>query len=341
MKLYLKNLLLVILVAFLANSCNYYKNIYGKNVKETTIIKIAENANFEEVIFTLTPYLENVESFKWLANLKKYPSLIKPGIYSLNKGENNNTVVNRLRAGEQTPIDVKIGYEIKTLDQLATAVSKNLNISKTDFLTTLQKQDFVLESGLKGNQLLVFFLPNTYEFYWNISSQKFIDKMKNVYNDFWTDENKEKLKKLNLSILQINTLASIVQEESEIKTEQPKIAGLYLNRLKNNIKLQADPTVKYALKLNSNFNYPIKRIFYKDLFVDSPFNTYKNMGLPPAPIGLANSNALLATLNASSHNYIYMCADPDRPGYHLFEKNYEKHLLNAKKYSNWANSKNL
>ncbi len=341
MKLILKKFVCVLIIACSLASCNYYDYIFNSNVKETTLIFIPENATYNDVLEIIEPHLKNIEGFKWVAERKKYPKLVKPGRYLLKKGESNNVIVNKLRIGNQEPVKLKLGYEIQTLEQLAKALNKNLDIPTNEFIDALSKKDYIIESGLKGNEQLVFFIPDTYEFYWNTSPDKFLDKMKNEYDNFWTSENREKAKDLGLTLLQTNVLTTIVQEESSKKDEQPKIARLYLNRLKNNIKLQADPTVKYAVKQKNGFSTSVKRIYYKDLFLDSPYNTYKVTGLPPAPIGLATKQALNATLNATKHEYIYMCADPKNAGYHVFEKTYEAHELNAQKYREWANKTGL
>jgi UPF0755 protein len=340
-KIKLFRFLVVLSILFSTMSCTYYDYIFAENVTESTTILIKENSDYETVLEQIKPYLKDIESFKWVAEKKKYPYAIKSGRYKINKGENNNTIINRLRGGRQETVDVKLGYEIKTTHQLAKMLAKNLSFTQEDFLEALSKKDFIQSSELKDNEQLIFFIPDTYEFYWSISADRFIDKMKKEYDKFWTDENRQKAKELGLTVLEVNILASIVQYETDKSDEQPKVAGLYLNRLKNSIRLQADPTVKYAVMQKNGFNTTVKRIYHKDLFLVSPFNTYRNLGLPPTPIGLATKQALTSVLHSDKHNYLYMCADPSRPGYHLFEKDYDKHLINAKKYSNWANENGI
>jgi len=182
------------------------------------------------------------------------------------------------------------------------------------------------------------FLPNTYEVYWNISPEKFRIKMLKEYQLFWTKERLLKARSLNLTPTQIITLASIVHKESVKKSERPTIAGVYLNRLKKGILLQADPTVIYAIKLSeNNFNKVIKRVLNKDLVLQSPYNTYQNQGLPPGPIAMPDIDAIDAVLNAKTHNYIYFCASVEKFGYHAFAVTLSEHLQNAKKYTNWLN----
>ena len=334
---FLRKFIVVLGLLFFLNSCNYYNYIFKKNVKETTHIYIPKNTDYQTVIKIIEPYLYDIESFKWVAEKKKYPKLIKSGRYLIEEGENNNSLINKLRIGSQDPVELKLGYEIQTMNQLAEILSKNLDFSKADFLASLAKKDFIVKSQLNSNEQLIFFLPDTYEVYWNTTPDEFLDKMKNEYDKFWTQENREKAKNLGLTVLEINTLASIVQYESDKKDEQPRIAGLYLNRLKKGIKLQADPTIKYALRQKNDFKIDVKRIYNKDLSFDSPYNTYKNVGLPPAPLGLATKNAINATLNATKHNYIFMCANPEKPGYHWFEESYLAHEKNAQRYREWAN----
>jgi UPF0755 protein len=182
------------------------------------------------------------------------------------------------------------------------------------------------------------FLPKTYEVYWNITAEKFRNKMLEEYNRFWTNDRVKKAAALDLSPVQVITVASIVHKESVKKSERPIIAGVYLNRLIQGMPLQADPTVIYALKLRDNdFDQIIKRVLYNDLFINSPYNTYKNIGLPPGPIAMPDVDAIDAVLNAEKHDYIYFCASVEKFGYHVFASTYEQHQVNAKKYADWMN----
>ena len=181
------------------------------------------------------------------------------------------------------------------------------------------------------------FIPNTYEMYWNTSAQEFVERMAKEYKAFWNDERKAKARKLGLSQSEVTILASIVQAEQNVKTdEQPVVAGLYLNRLKRNMQLQCDATLKFANKA-----YDVQRVLDFDKKIDSKYNTYKYTGLPPGPINLPEINAIDAVLNAKEHNYLYMCAKEDFSGYHNFTSSYNQHLRNAKKYQAELNKRKI
>jgi UPF0755 protein len=198
------------------------------------------------------------------------------------------------------------------------------------------------ENGFNEENVLVMFIPNTYDIYWNTSAVKFRDKMIKEYNKFWNKERTAKAAAQGLTPIQATILASIVHKESVKKDERPRIAGVYLNRLKLEMPLQADPTVIFAMKKKSNdFNQVIKRVFYNDLIMKHPYNTYVNIGLPPGPIAMPDITALEAVLNPEKHNYIYFCASVDRFGYHEFAATLAEHNVNAKKYSDWIISQGV
>jgi UPF0755 protein len=206
-------------------------------------------------------------------------------------------------------------------------------------LAAFRDTTFLQKNGFSNETVFSMFLPNTYQVYWNISAEKFRDKMLEEYNKFWNKERITKATALNLTPVQVTTLASIVQKESAKKSERPIVAGVYLNRLAKEMPLQADPTVIYALKLRDNdFEQVIKRVLYNDLFIASPYNTYQNTGLPPGPIAMPDVDAIDAVLNAEKHDYIYFCASVEKFGYHVFAATYEDHQVNAKKYSEWMNA---
>ena len=201
---------------------------------------------------------------------------------------------------------------------------------------------FLEENDVTEETILAVFIPNTYEVYWNISAEKFRDKMIKEYHNFWNKERTAKAAAQGLTPIQATILASIVHKESVKKDERPRIAGVYLNRLKLEMPLQADPTVIFAMKKKDNdFNQVIKRVFYNDLIMKHPYNTYVNIGLPPGPIAMPDITALEAVLNPEKNNYIYFCASVDRFGYHEFAATLPEHNINAKKYSDWINSQGV
>jgi len=189
---------------------------------------------------------------------------------------------------------------------------------------------------------LKFYIPNTYEFYWNTSGEEFRDRMVNYHTEFWNTSRTKKAKALNLTPAEVMSLAAIVQKETAKVEERPKVAGVYLNRLRRGMKLQADPTVIFAIQnQNQDFVTPIKRVLYKDLELDSPYNTYKNKGLPPGLIAMPDVSSIDAVLNAESHDYLYFVADTENMGYHKFAKTLAQHNRNARMYQNWVNEQKI
>jgi UPF0755 protein len=225
------------------------------------------------------------------------------------------------------------------LENLCQRLSAQIEPDTTQLLATFRDTVFLAENGFTKETVLAMFLPNTYQVYWNISAETFRGKMLDEYLKFWTKERLDKAAALALTPVQVITLASIVHKETAKKSERATVAGVYLNRLKIEMPLQADPTVIYALKLrDANFDQIIKRVLYQDLFINSPYNTYMHAGLPPGPIAMPDIDAIDAVLNADQHNYIYFCASVEKFGYHVFAATYAEHQKNAKKYSTWLNS---
>ena len=235
-------------------------------------------------------------------------------------------MVDLLRSGDQDAVKVTF-HNISRLSQLAALVSKQIEADSAQLMAAFYNPEFLKETGLKKNTVQAIFIPNTYELYWNTSGDQFVTRMLQESRHFWNVSNKEKAKKLKLSRVEVSTLASIVEAETKKSDEMPKVAGLYLNRLTIGMRLQSDPTVVFAL------NKPgIHRVYYADLKIESPYNTYIHTGLPPGPIGFPSTTALNAVLNQFESNYIYMCAKPDYSGYHNFANSYAKHQKNARIY---------
>jgi UPF0755 protein len=225
------------------------------------------------------------------------------------------------------------------LENLCDRISSQIEPDTTKLLSVFRDSLFLKQNGFTKENVIAMFIPNSYEFYWNVSAEKFRDKMLKEYKKFWTLERLIKAKKLGLSPVEVMTLASIVHKETVKKDERPKVARVYLNRLAQKMPLQADPTVIYAVKLRGNdFDQIIKRVLYADLSIGSPYNTYVNTGLPPGPIAMPDITAIDAVLSPDDNNYIYFCASVERFGYHEFAATYEEHQVNAKKYAAWLNS---
>ena len=320
-----------------------YTRVYNPNIvfaddTKEKYIYIPTSSDFIKVVEVLSEngLLINANSFKWLAKQKKYTNNIKPGRYKIDRALNNNELINLLRSGRQVPVKVTFN-NLRTKEQLAGKISSQIEADSLTLLEFISDTLFQQKLGLSDDNVACIFIPNTYEFYWNTSADQFVKRMLKEYQKFWNKERKAKANKIKLNYYQIATLASIVEKEQNIKRdERPKIAGLYLNRIKKKMKLESDPTLIFAL---GDFN--IKRVLNKDKKVDSPFNTYKHSGLPPGPICIPSINSIDAVLNASDHKYIFMCAKEDFSGYHNFAKTYTKHLLNARKYQKALNKRKI
>lgn len=303
--------------------------------KEEVYVQIPTGSNYTNVEKLLSPYIKSKTNFEYIAKIRSYKQNVKPGRFLIKKGMNAYQIITALRLN----IPVKLSFNNQErLENLCERLSTQIEPNKTELYNALFDSVFIVKNGFTKDNILAMFLPNTYEIYWNISPEKFRIKMLKEYQLFWTKERLLKARSLNLTPIQIITLASIVHKESVRKSERPTIAGVYLNRLKKGILLQADPTVIYAIKLSeNNFNKVIKRVLNKDLVLQSPYNTYQNQGLPPGPIAMPDIDAIDAVLNAKTHNYIYFCASVEKFGYHVFAVTLSEHLQNAKKYTNWLN----
>ena len=253
----------------------------------------------------------------------------------------NNKLINLLRNGKQTAVKLSFNNQ-DSFEKLAGRIAQQIEADSVTLLNSFQDSTFLKESGFNTKTALAMYIPNTYEFYWNTSATLFRSKMKDEYKRFWNSERLEKAKKLNLTENEVITLASIVQKETSSVKERPMVAKLYLNRLQEQWPLQADPTVIYSLKLrDNNFNQVIKRVLYNDLLIHSPYNTYLNQGLPPGPIAMPDISSIDAVLNATKHNYYYMCASITNIGTHEFAKRLSQHNKNAFKYQVWLNKQGV
>jgi UPF0755 protein len=318
------------------------RQVFSKNTKfseKEIYVHVPTGSSYEDVKKIIAPYVENMDRFEMVANKRSYPENIKPGRFLFTNGMNSYQLVKSLRSN----VPVKLAFNNQErVENLAGRVSFQIEPDSLSLLKTFKDSIFLKENGLTDENVLVVFIPNTYEVYWNISAEKFRDKMIKEYRNFWNKERTEKAAKQGLTPIEATILASIVHKESVKKDERPRIAGVYLNRMRQGMPLQADPTVIFAIKKKSNdFNQTIKRVFYNDLTMTSPYNTYVNIGLPPGPIAMPDITALEAVLNPEKNNFIYFCASVDRFGYHEFAATLEEHNKNAKKYSDWINSQGV
>jgi len=305
-----------------------YKYIFLPNINTPGSIIIPLNATYEQVLDSLRKHeiIQDYKAFDWVAKRKKYAQSIKPGKYLLDKGLNTNEILNMLRSGNQQPVQVTFN-NLRFISELAGAVAKYIQPDSVELLKKFTDPATFEKYGFTESTFHCMFIPNTYEFYWTTTADQFLERMSMEYKHFWNEERRNKATKLGLTPEEVMTVASIVQEESNKKDEKPIIAGLYLNRIKRGMPLQADPTVKFALG-----NFRIKRVLKSHLEVESPYNTYKYPGLPPGPINFPEIGSINAVLNAAKTPYIYMCAREDFSGYHNFAKTLSAHNENARKY---------
>lgn len=320
-----------------------YTRIYMPNVtltkSKTAYFYIKTGSNFTDVANGLYEggYIKNRTSFEWVSQKKSnFTENIKPGKYLLKEGMSNNELVDLLRSGKQEPVKLSFDH-IRTIKELAGKVSREIEADSISIYNLLTDRDFVSKYGLDNKTILTLFIPDTYDFYWNTSAEEMVKKMAQEYKSYWTDERKQKAKAMNLSQSEVSILASIVQSEQSVRAdERPRVAGLYINRLKIGMRLQSDPTVIYAVG-----DFEIERVTGKHLAIESPYNTYRNLGLPPGPIVLPSIKSLDAVLNYEKHHYIYMCAKEDFSGYHNFAVNFNEHQVNARKFQQELNRRNI
>ena len=330
--------LVLIIVAVLGY--NFYGKIYKPNTTKEGFVYIPTNSNFQEVENLIRPFLKRVKPFAWVAKQKNYPKTIKPGKYHILKGLNNNEVVNLLRSGKQAIVKLSFNNQ-DTFEKLAGRITEQIEPDSISLLSTLTDISFITKAGFTNNTAIGMYIPNTYEFYWNTSAEVFRNKMLNEYNNFWNTSRLDKAKRLNLSKNEVITLASIVQKETAVVSERPMVARLYLNRLRDNWPLQADPTIIFALKKKLGNKTIIKRVLIKDLEINSPYNTYKIIGLPPGPIAMPDISSIDAVLNPAIHDYYYMCASITNIGTHEFSKTLAQHNKNATKYQSWLSNQGV
>ena len=270
-----------------------------------------------------------------MASLKNYDKHIKTGRYAIHPNENIFTIFNHLYRGQQTPTNITIS-SLRTIEQLASSISKQIMIDSTEITRIINDSTIYTKDGFNKETLPALFIPNTYQVYWNISAKDLYNRLYKEYKHFWNENRINKAKKMAMNPIEITTLASIVEEETKNKQEKPIVAGLYINRLRKNIPLQADPTIKFALQ-----DFTLRRILNSHLTIKSPYNTYLNTGLPPGPIRITPPDAIDAVLNHKKHNYIYMCAKEDFSGTHNFATTLSEHTQNARKYWNALNKRKI
>lgn len=310
-------------------------NLSGRS---TAYFYIYTGSTYDQVIDSLYDkgYIINKNTFEWMLEQKNYKNHVHPGRYLLKANMNNDELIDLLRSGEQQPVKVTFNT-VRTKDQLAKKVAEYIEATEDELYEMLDSRDLANEYGFSREKFITMFLPNTYEFYWNTSAEQFVERMAKEYKTFWNEKRVAKAEKLGLSQSDVTILASIVQsEQSRRREEWPTIAGLYINRLKKGMPLQSDPTLIFALG-----NFSIRRVLNSHKEIDSPYNTYKNTGLPPGPILLPSIHCIDAVLNYERNNYLFMCAKADLSGYHHFAATYDEHLVYARQYRDSLNQKGI
>ena len=322
---------LLLFLAILAGSW-LYRSLMRPNVmtpdKKDFSLYIPTGATFEQVKDSLYAHnlINNQNSFEWVCRQKDYPEHIRPGRYVLRDGMSNRKLCNMLRGGLQTPVQVKFN-NLRDIKGLAGRIGRQIEADSLEILRYFSDQGAIERLGFNLQTIPAMFLPNTYEFYWNTNAEQFAERMKTEYDKYWNKDRLAKATAMGLTPIQVSTLASIVDKETNKTDEMPRIAGVYLNRLKNGWLLQADPTLVFALG-----DFELKRVLNVHKEVESPYNTYKYPGLPPGPICIPSLASINAVLNAETHNYYYFCAKDDFSGYHNFAKTLTEHNKNALQY---------
>lgn len=298
-------------------------------------VYIPTGATYEQAKEELSPFVKNMDKLDFVAKQRKYDINVRAGKFLLKKGMTSFDMIRALRSN----VPVKVAFNNQeSVEKLAQRLASELEPDSLQLISAFTNKKYLDENDMNSENALSLFVPNSYEFYWNISAESLAEKLAKEYRKFWTDSRRQKAQSLNLTPQQVSVLASIVQKETAKVSERPRVAGVYLNRLKTGMPLQADPTVIFAIKKQSgDFDQIIKRVFHNDLIIDSPYNTYKYAGLPPGPITMPDISSIDAVLNAEKHDYLYFCASPDNPGYHAFASNYDQHMINARKYAAWVN----
>jgi UPF0755 protein len=330
----IKTILYLLIAVFLVVGVwgiDIYKKAYIANVKlkkKFQYICIPTASTYEDVLKILENenILINIQTFNWCAIRKNYLRHVYPGRYKIKNRMSNNQLITMLRAGLQDPVKLTFN-NIRYLEQLAERISLQIEADSASVINLLHEKEFIARYGFDSNSVKGMFIPNTYEFWWNTDAKGFFIKMNKEYERFWNNHRVRKAQEIGLTRNEVSTLASIVEEETQKEDEKKRITGVYMNRLHRGIRLQADPTIKYAMS-----NFDVKRILKNHLDIESPYNTYKFTGLPPGPIRIPSISSIDAVLDYEKHDYMYFCAKDDFSGYHVFAKTLSQHNKNARLY---------
>lgn len=315
----------------------YYAMTSVSDSDTVEYIYIDEDDTQDSVIAKIQPYANPIgmAGLKTIIRHSDYGKNIRTGRYAIEPSDGAITVFRRLKSGRQTSMRIVVP-EVRTMDRLAGVLSHKLMLDSATIAEALTSEETCKHMGYDTCTIAAMFVPNTYDVYWNMSIEDLLERMKKEHDRFWKGDREAKAAKMQLTPVEVATIASIIDEETSNNAEKPMIAGMYLNRLKAGMPLQADPTIKFALK-----QFELKRIYNKLLTTDSPYNTYQHQGLPPGPIKIASIKGIDAVLNYIDHNYLYMCAKEDFSGTHNFAHTYQEHLKNAAKYTKALNARGI
>jgi UPF0755 protein len=328
-------------IVFAIMAYHIYDEVQRPNVKlngrSSAYLYIRTGSTFADVLKALkdSSFVVDIKSFDWVARQKSYPQLVKAGRFKISNGMSNNQLINMLRSGAQEPVKITIG-KVRSVKRLAELVGNKLEMSDEDLYMLLTDNMFLSKMGKTQETVFTLFISDTYYFNWNTSAEQFVERMYAESVKFWNESRREQAKDVNLTPDEAYTLASIVEEETIKNDEKPDVAGVYLNRIRIGMPLQADPTVKFAVG-----DFELKRILNKHLEVESPYNTYKHRGLPPGPICIPSKSSIDAVLNYNKHKYLYFCAKDDFSGYHAFARTLIEHNVNAEKYRKALNKNKI
>ncbi len=333
-------ILLILLTISIAGACIIYNLIFGPSVRplnENRAIYIPGGATYNQAIDSIEANLSirNLKVLEWVARKKGYPGLVKPGKYVINNSLSYSELINILRSGRQTPVRITFS-NVRTLNDLAGRFGGQIEADSAQIMAFLSDPENYRNDGFKRENVISVFIPDTYEFYWNTGPGKLYSRMFQEYKKFWNSDRLSKCAQEGLTEAEVSVLASIIDYEVSKADEKPRIAGVYLNRLRRGIPLQADPTIKFALN-----DFKITRILNRHLVVDSPYNTYKHSGLPPGPIGCPSAESIDAVLNAEKHEYLYFAAKADFSGYHNFSRTLSEHNRYAAQYQRELNKRKI
>ena len=338
-----KKIALIVTLILVASVAIYgYINIFSNNTKfdkNELYVFIPTGSTYEDVLKIVEPNVKNINKFKFVAEKRSYNENVFPGRFLFKKGMSSFQMITALRHNE--PLKLAFNNQ-ESLEKLVSRLSSQMEVDSTTLINSLRDTVFMKKNGFNNETILGMFIPNTYEVKWNISAEKFREKMAKEYTVFWNNDRLAKAKALGMTSQQVITLASIVHKETVKIDERPRVAGVYLNRLKTETPLQADPTVIFAVKKESgDFDQVIKRVRGDMLHSTSPYNTYVNLGLPPGPIAMPDITALDAILKPQKTDYLFFCASVEKFGYHEFATTFAEHTVIANKYRDWINNQGV